>query len=49
MHEVCIARTMYSYISIYIYIYIYVWMYTLNTNFCILTIQFVGLEAGKQV
>ena len=23
-------------------------MYTLNTNFCILTIQFVGLEAGKQ-
>ena len=47
MHDVCIARTIYIYI--YIYIYVYVWMYTLNTNFCILTIQFVGLEAGKQV
>ena len=25
MNDVCIARTMYSYISVYIYIYIYIY------------------------
>ena len=33
----------------YIYIYIYMYGDTLYTNFCILTITFVGLEVGLQV
>ena len=38
------------YIYIYIYIF-YIYMYgdIFYINFCILTIQFVGLEAGLQV